>query len=171
MMYAEFMEITTLCYLEQDGKWLLLYRDRKKNDLNEGFWIAPGGHVEDGESPEDCVRREFLEETGLTLTDPVLRGLVSFIFNGTSTELTFLFTASGAEGVLQPCEEGELAWIPQEEIPSLSLWEGDRIFLPRLLGGSRSFFSLRLEYEGRTLVRSEWESGADPEVSPVPSPQ
>ncbi len=169
-MYTEHMETTTLCYLRREGKILLLYRDRKKNDLNEGFWIAPGGHLEDGETPLECIKREFREESGLTLRDPVLRGIVSFIFNGKETELTFLYTASSAEGELRPCEEGELVWVPEPEIPELSLWEGDRIFLPRLFSEDESFFALKLEYAGRRLVRSEWETGNSGGRAPYPGP-
>ena len=63
-MYTE----TTLCYIEHDGAYLMLHRVKKKNDLNEGKWVGVGGHLEPGETPEMCVRREVLEETGLTLT-------------------------------------------------------------------------------------------------------
>ena len=73
------MEITTLCYMEKDGKYLMLHRDAKKNDINEGKWIAPGGHCENGESPDDCVKREVTEETGLTLKSCRFRGIVTFI--------------------------------------------------------------------------------------------
>lgn len=170
MLYAEAMEITTLCYLRREGRYLLLYRDRKPDDLNAGFWIAPGGHLEDGESPLDCILREYREESGLTLLDPVLRGIVSFLFNGKETELTFLYTAEQAQGTLRACEEGELAWIDGSEIPGLSLWDGDRIFLPRLFSGNLDFFSLRLEYTGRELRSAVWEAGEDPDCPPFPRP-
>ena len=63
------MKNTTLCYLEQDGSWLLLHRNKKKNDPNHDKWIGIGGKFEENESPDDCVRREFREETGLELTE------------------------------------------------------------------------------------------------------
>ena len=50
------MDVTTLCYLEKDGKYLMLHRTKKENDVNEGKWIAVGGHCENAESPEDCGR-------------------------------------------------------------------------------------------------------------------
>ena len=61
------MKNTTLCYIKQNDKYLMLHRTKKSDDLNEGKWIGIGGHMEDGESPEECVVREVREETGLVL--------------------------------------------------------------------------------------------------------
>ena len=52
------MTITTLCYIENDGKYLMLHRVKKQNDINKGKWIGVGGHTEDQESPEECLLRE-----------------------------------------------------------------------------------------------------------------
>ena len=71
------MLLTTLCYLEQDGKYLMLHRIKKQNDVNRDKWIGIGGKFEFGESPEDCLLREAYEETGYTLTDYRLRGIVT----------------------------------------------------------------------------------------------
>ena len=57
--------VTTLCYIEQDGKYLMLHRTKKKQDINGGKWIGVGGHLEEGESIEECAGRELREETGL----------------------------------------------------------------------------------------------------------
>ena len=62
------MKLTTLCYLEQDENYLMLHRVSKKNDVNKDKWIGIGGKFEFGESPEDCLLREALEETGYRLT-------------------------------------------------------------------------------------------------------
>ena len=59
------MTITTLCYIENNGKYLMLHRVKKHNDINEGKWIGVGGHAEGQESPEECLLREVKEETGL----------------------------------------------------------------------------------------------------------
>ena len=61
------MKQTTLCYLERDGQYLMLHRVKKEHDENHDKWIGVGGKFEDRESPEDCVRREVLEETGLSV--------------------------------------------------------------------------------------------------------
>jgi len=72
------MRRSTLCYIEKDGKVLLLYRNKKENDPNEGKWIGVGGKIEEGETPDTCVMREVMEETGLKLTDYRQCGKVKF---------------------------------------------------------------------------------------------
>jgi len=141
---------TTLCYIEQDGKYLMLHRTKKQNDLNENKWIGIGGRFNEGESPEDCVIREVREETGLTLTSYRYRGIVTFVSDLYPTEYMHLFTSDSYIGDLIDCDEGELEWIPKEEITNLPVWEGDRIFL-RLLREDVPFFSLKLVYEGDRL--------------------
>ena len=142
---------TTLCYIERGEEYLMLHRIKKENDLNHDKWIGIGGKFEDKESPEDCLLREALEETGLTLTDYRYRGMVTFVSDRWTTEYMHLFTASGWTGEMIPCSEGELAWVKKKALPSLTLWEGDRIFL-RLLEEGGPFFSLKLQYQGENLV-------------------
>ena len=145
------MEITTLCYIEKDNKYLMLKRVKKKEDINKGKWIGVGGHFEEGESPEECVCREVLEETGLRLKSYKARGILTFVQNKTFTEYIWLFTADEYEGELIECDEGILEWIDKDKLSELELWEGDRIFL-ELLNTQKEFFSLKLEYEGDKLV-------------------
>lgn len=104
------MTTTTLCYIENEGKYLMLHRVKKKNDINEGKWIGVGGHVEYQESPEECLVREVKEETGLTLTSYRFRGVVTFISDTCEAELMCVFTADGYTGELIECDEGELCW-------------------------------------------------------------
>lgn len=146
------MILSTLCYLENDrNEYLMLHRVKKENDANRDKWIGIGGKFEDGESPEECVTRETLEETGLTLTDYRYRGLVTFASDRWETEYMHLFTASGWTGELKSCDEGVLEWIHRDALAALPQWQGDRIFL-RLLREGVPFFSLKLRYEGETLV-------------------
>ena len=139
------MRLTTLCYIERDECYLMMNRNKKSNDENEGKWIGVGGHLEENESPEECVLREIKEETGLEVTDLRLRGIITFILPDWGNELTFLYTAKTDTAEAAPCSEGTLAWIPISKIPALSLWEGDRIFLP-LLQSRQDCFSLKLIY-------------------------
>ena len=147
------MKNTTLCYIEWEGQYLMLHRTMKENDLNHDKWIGIGGKFEDKESPEDCVLRETLEETGLTLTSYQYRGIVTFVSDKWETEYMHLFTADGFEGELIDCDEGELEWISKDKLLGLTLWEGDKIFL-RLIDKPCPFFSLKLVYRGEELTEA-----------------
>ena len=142
--------LTTLCYIEKAGAYLMLHRISKKNDVNKDKWIGVGGHFEGDESPEDCLLREVREETGLTLTSWRFRGLVTFIAEGWDTEYMCLYTADKYEGEMIPCNEGTLEWVKKEDVLSLNLWEGDKIFF-KLLNEDAPFFSLKLAYQGDRL--------------------
>ena len=155
------MILSTLCYIEKDGCWLMLHRTKKKNDINHDKWLGIGGKFEEGESPEECLLREVREETGLTLTDYRFRGLVTFVSDEAPTEYMHLFTATGFTGTLRECDEGRLEWIPIGEVGRLPLWQGDRLFLS-LLRQEGPFFSLNLEYRGDRLV------GASRDGRPLP---
>ncbi|MBP3435673.1 MAG: 8-oxo-dGTP diphosphatase [Clostridia bacterium] len=147
------MKNTTLCYIHDgQGRTLLLHRIKKNQDLNHDKWIGVGGKFEENESPEECLIREVLEETGLTLTDYHYRGVVTFVSAVWENELMHLFTAHGFEGTVKECDEGALEWIDDEVVPTLPTWEGDRIFL-ELLEQDIPFFSLKLEYDAEeTLI-------------------
>lgn len=145
------MKMTTLCYLERDGRYLMLHRTKKSNDENHDKWIGVGGKFEDGESPEDCMRREVWEETGLSVTHFRYRGIVTFVSDCWECEYMHLFTVTDWTGVEKECDEGVLEWIDKSELYRLTMWEGDRIFL-RLLDTDQSFFSLKLTYQGEHLT-------------------
>jgi 8-oxo-dGTP diphosphatase len=145
------MKNTTVCYIEKDGKYLMLHRIKKENDANRDKWLGVGGKFQDGESPEDCVLREVFEETGLRLTSWRYRGLVTFVSDRWETEYMHVFTADGFAGELGRCDEGELEWIEKDRLPSLAQWEGDRLF-HRLIDENAPFFSLKLRYEGERLA-------------------
>lgn len=144
---------TTLCYIEQNGSYLMLHRVKKKNDLNHDKWVGIGGKFEDKESPEDCILREALEETGLTLTHMEYRGIVTFVSNQYPTEYMHLFWADQFSGTIKECDEGNLEWITKEALMQIPMWAGDKIFL-RLLEEKAPFFSLKLCYEGDTLTQA-----------------
>ena len=144
---------TTLCYIEKDGCRLMLHRIKKEQDENRDKWIGVGGKFLEGESPEDCVCREVLEETGLTLTDYRYRGIITFVSDVWPCEYMHLFTAGGFSGEVKECDEGVLEWGPREKLRQLPMWAGDRIFLD-LLDRDAPFFSLKLVYRGEDLTRA-----------------
>jgi len=148
---------SSLCYIERGGKYLMLHRVKKEVDANKDKWIGVGGRFEEGESPEDCVTREVMEETGLTLTDYAYRGIVTFVSDRWEGEFMHLFTATGFEGEIKECDEGVLEWISKEELMKLPMWEGDKIFLD-LIANPSPFFSLKLQYEGEHLAGA-WLDG------------
>ena len=145
---------TTLCYITRGDEVLMLHRIKKENDLNKDKWIGIGGKFEEGESPEECLLREALEETGLTLTSWRCRGVVTFLTTGPwEGEYMYLFTADGFEGEVKECDEGELKWVSRDFLDQLPKWEGDQIFLD-LLWQNAPFFLLTLRYDGDRLVHA-----------------
>ena len=146
------MKNTTLCYIEKDGKYLMIHRVKKVNDINKDKWVGVGGKFEETETPFDCARREITEETGLVADKLNYRGLVTFVSNEYGTEYMHLFHTDTFSGKLrEDCDEGVLEWVDIDEIVNLPLWEGDKIFLD-LLRKDVPFFSLKLVYEGSTLI-------------------
>ena len=128
----------------------MLHRTKKENDENRDKWIGVGGKLEYGESPDDCMKREVFEETGLIVTAYRYRGIVTFVSDEYGTEYMHLFTITGFEGSVKECDEGDLEWIEKSLLLTLPMWEGDRIFL-NLLDRDRAFFSLKLVYRGECL--------------------
>lgn len=149
--------LTTLCYIEKDNCYLMLHRVKKEQDINKGKWIGLGGHMEVGESPDECVLREVKEECGLCLTSYKIRGVITFLLDESnaecSAEYMFLYTADKFSGELLPCDEGELAWIPKEKVYDLPIWRGDRLFFD-LLRTKEEFFSLKFIYKDDILMQA-----------------
>ncbi len=129
----------------------MLFRNKKENDPCEGKWVGIGGKFEPGETKEECLVREVKEETGLTLTRFQYHGVVHFISDRLENEEMFLFTADEWEGEIESCNEGTLKWIPESEVLSLNLWEGDPFFLRPLLRGETDL-EMTCRYEGDELA-------------------
>lgn len=146
------MKNSVLCYIEKDEKYLMLYRNKKKNDVNGGKWIGVGGKLEENESPDEALLREVKEETGLTLTSYRFRGIITFVSDTWEGEYMYLYTAEGFDGEIIECNEGELSWIDKSSVLDLPTWEGDRIFLTRLLDNDPEPMFIKLTYEGDDLV-------------------
>ena len=154
------MKLTTLCYIERKNtatdkeEYLMLHRNKKEKDMNKGKWLGIGGKFEENESPQECMLRETLEETGLEILRYRFRGIITFVSDEWETEYMHLFTAQEFQGRLIDCLEGDLQWIEKKQILSLPMWEGDSIFLKKLMNNDE-FFSLKLRYSGEKLLESK----------------
>lgn len=155
--------LSTLCYIEKDGQYLMLHRTVKKNDVNKDKWIGVGGHFETDESPEECLLREVKEETGYTLNSWKFRGIVTFVSGDGVTEYMSLFTADDFSGQEIACDEGELEWIDKDEVLRLNIWEGDKIFF-RVMEETDEFFSMKLVYDGRGCLKNASLNGKQLEL-------
>lgn len=145
------MKLATLCYVQRAGKTLMLERVKKANDIHQGKWNGLGGKLEPGEMPEECVTREVLEESGLSIRSPRLRGLLTFPeFKDGEDWYVYLYTADDFDGELIESPEGNLAWIDDADVLNLPLWEGDSYFIPWLR--DLRFFSARFSYRDGKLL-------------------
>ncbi|HNV70560.1 MAG TPA: 8-oxo-dGTP diphosphatase [Candidatus Ozemobacteraceae bacterium] len=148
------MKLATLCYLRREGKTLMLFRNKKPQDIHEGKWNGVGGKFEPGETPETCARREILEECGLTAHTLVMKGFLTFpLFAKGEDWYVFVFLVTDFSGELITSAEGHLEWIPNEKVLYLPLWPGDRHFLPFL--DQPGLFSGRFEYVDGQLISHE----------------
>lgn len=148
------MILSTLCYIEKNGQYLMLHRTKKKNDLNKDKWLGIGGKFEEGESPEECIVREAKEETGLILKDYKLHCIVTYVSTNWETEYMYVFTSRDFEGEMIECNEGDLQWVDKDKVVDLNTWEGDKIFLEKIQNGD-GFFTVKFEYDGEKLLRYE----------------
>jgi 8-oxo-dGTP diphosphatase len=148
------MKLATLCYIKADGKTLMIHRIKKENDMHHGKWNGLGGKLDAGETPEDCVIREVLEESGLAINEPQLKGILTFPkFSNDEDWYAFIFVAVKFKGELIDSSEGVLNWIDDEQLLDLDLWEGDRIFIPWL--DRPGFFSGKFIYHSGRLVEHD----------------
>lgn len=141
----------TLCYLRQGGKTLMVYRNKKPNDMHLGKWNGLGGKLEPGETPEECAAREIFEESGLRVKNLMYRGLLTFPgFANDEDWYAFVYVSTQFSGVLIDSPEGRLEWIDDSSLLDLNLWEGDRLFIPWL--DQPGVFSGKLTYVDGRLV-------------------
>ena len=114
MQKTENVELTVLCLIHQNDKYLL--QNRVKDDW-KGLTL-PGGHIEKNESIIDAVIREMKEETGLDIQNPKLCGIKQFpIENG--RYIVFLFQTDEFHGEVTSSEEGEMVWVKKSELPKI----------------------------------------------------
>lgn len=148
------MKKTTLCYIEKDDSYLMLYRNKKKVDINKNKWIGVGGHLLENETPDECLKREVYEETGLTLLEYKLRGEIIFHIDDL-IETCYLYTTNKFDGEIRECNEGELHWVKKSELFDLPMWEADPLFLRKLIN-DEEFFRIKLVYINDKLISVEY---------------
>lgn len=118
---------STVCYLKKDDKVLMIKFSKKWGNV----YAPPGGKFEKGESPLDCIIREFKEETGLALVNPKLQGMS--YWQDSAQGIIFVYTAEKYEGELVlKSEEGNLEWIKLEELPNIKQFRQNEKFTPYL---------------------------------------
>lgn len=117
----------TACYLKKDNKVLMIKFSKKWGQV----YAPPGGKFELGESPLDCVVREYYEETGLTLINPRLQG-ISY-WKDEAEGIIFVYTAEDFKGNLKTVsDEGILEWIKIEDLSKIQQFDQNQIFTPYL---------------------------------------
>ncbi len=132
----------------------MLHRNKKERDIHLGKWNGLGGKIHLGETPEECVIREVKEESGFTIFNPILRGILTFpAFKDEEDWYVYVFTAEQFLGQLIDSEEGELKWIDDHQLLELPLWEGDPIFMKWIDEGR--FFSGKFSYQKGKLISHE----------------
>lgn len=134
--------LTTACYLRVNNEILMIKFNGKWNEV----YSPPGGHVEFGESPRDCIQREFKEETGLKLINPKLQGISYWMQESKLEEgIIFIFTANDFDGELVESLEGSLCWIDHQCLHDIPQFEQNLLFSNYLF--SDELFEGKFEFD------------------------
>jgi 8-oxo-dGTP diphosphatase len=134
-----------ICYLRRGDKFLLLLKAPGK--FGGGFWNAPGGKIQPGESAEEAAFREVNEETGLILNNAAKIGFLDFYFGERKMKPDWtaeVFVSDDFAGNERESSEGKLRWFPINKLPMDQMWEDDRYWLPLLVDGKK--FSGKFEF-------------------------
>ena len=149
--------VATLGYVmsPDQRRVLMIHRNKRPDDLHYGKYNGLGGRLEAGESVVAGMRREIFEESGLLAEQLVQRGTISWPGFGKAGEawFGFIFRIDRWSGTPHTGNhEGTLEWVPVEHVPSLPLWESDRLFLPMVFDrGATTFHGVMPYANGRML--------------------
>ncbi len=151
-----------VCYIRQDGRVLLQLKADGR--FGGGWWNAPGGKLDDGESAEEAVTREVKEETSLSVSGLHEHGTLTFYFGDTAEPdyLVHVFSTRHFTGEPRDSEEGRLQWFDEGALPYDQMWPDDHIWLPDLLAGRdfRGTFYLTADY--KNIVSYEYDLLPEP---------
>lgn len=148
------MIYSSCVYLIKDDMWLMLYRNQKEDDMNAGKYIGVGGKQENGETIEECAIREVKEETGLDVHALQLAGTVLF-HSPIHQECMYVYITNDFSGSIHQCDEGQLQYIHTNKILQLPLWQGDILFLKRILHNQLPFHYIYFYDENDNLIHYE----------------
>lgn len=161
------IKLCTLAYVRSGGKTLMLKRPSAGHHQS-GKYNGLGGKFEPGESPEECLRREVLEESGLVVESADLKGFITFPdFDGADDWYVFVYVVTRFSGEVRSGPEGDLEWVEDGALADLPLWEGDRHFLPWL--SQPGTFSATFRYEQGRFVSYEVVRYASAATGPSPA--
>jgi 8-oxo-dGTP diphosphatase len=132
----------TLLFVVEGQRVLLIH---KKTGHGAGKINAPGGKLEDGETPEACAVRETYEEVGIRVRNPRLMARLKFADSVAEQWLGYVYLASDYTGAIAESPEANPHWYALNAIPYHRMWQDDRIWLPLVLAGH--------EVEGEFLFR------------------
>lgn len=142
----------TLMFVIRDGQVLLIV---KKRGLGAGKINGPGGKIDPGETPLDCVIRETQEELEITPLNPIKLGELWFSMGEIPDILCHVYRSDDFTGTPTETEEAIPLWSDVNKIPYTQMWADDRLWLPLLLAGTP--FLGRFVFEGETLIWSQIE--------------
>ena len=140
-----------LCYVINNKGELLL--QRKARGFGQGKWNGPGGKIEKGETPEESVKREIKEETGLVIKNLEKAGELEFIFtcNPEWNNYCYVFICREYEGEPKDTGEGKLKWFKKEDIPLDKMWDDDQYWLMEALSGRQIKKRFYFDKNGKVL--------------------
>jgi 8-oxo-dGTP diphosphatase len=143
----------TLCYLRKEGRILLQLKAQDR--FGGGRWNGPGGKILPGETPEEAIRREVEEETGLQIHNPVYHGVLTFIFKGDPSHhlLVHVYSTSRFTGDVRGGAEGRLRWYSERSLPFDRMWPDDRHWVPAVLDGATLEGRVYFDATGDKLLR------------------
>jgi 8-oxo-dGTP diphosphatase len=147
--YSCGVQDATLCLPVVDGRVLLV---RKKRGVGAGLYNGPGGKIEPGETPRECIHREVNEELRVGLSGVEKVGELDFVFGDEPFMFVHVYRASDISGEPEKTEEAEPQWFDTDEIPYDEMWPDDRHWMPKLLAGETFCGRFRFDDDGDELL-------------------